>query len=53
MRTAPVSSMCTDRHNPPGFHVGSMVSLCYNEPVMLRLAVRWRSALHATSTAST
>ena len=53
MRTGPLRSMRTGRHNPPGFHVGSMQSQCWNTPVILRLAVRSAGGVHVTSTAST
>jgi hypothetical protein len=51
MRTGPVASMRTGRQMPPGFHVSSRQSQCWNTPVRLRLAALSRWGAHVTSMA--
>ena len=53
MRTGPLRSTRTGRHSPPGFHVASSVSECWNTPVMARFFVLSAGGAQVTSTAST
>ncbi len=53
MRTGPVEVIRTGRHNPPGFHPGSIAVPSWNTPLRVRLARVSRCGQQVTSTART